>query len=173
VAVVNSKHVQRGQVNMGDTGFANLPDKTNAVIIQQGDVLMTGTGVGTIGRAAPCLHPEKALPDNHVTVLRTDAMSPICLALYLNSIAGQYQVDQHFKGSSGQIELYPADIANFWCPELDQSTQQKIDKLAQQSLTLKAQSTRLLEAAKRAVEIAIEQDEAAGMAYLARKGALP
>ena len=173
MAVVNSKHVQRGQVNMGDAGFANLPDKTNAVIIQQGDVLMTGTGVGTIGRAAPCLHPEKALPDNHVTVLRTDAMSPICLALYLNSIAGQYQVDQHFKGSSGQIELYPADIANFWCPELDQSTQQKIDKLAQQSLTLKAQSTRLLEAAKRAVEIAIEQDEAAGMAYLARKGALP
>lgn len=30
-----------------------------------------------------------------------------------------------------------------------------------------------LEAAKRAVEIAIEQDEAAGMAYLARAGALP
>jgi len=168
--VVNSKHVLRGQVNMGDTRFASLPDKTNAVVIQQGDVLMNGTGVGTIGRAAPYLHAEKALPDNHVTVLRTDAMSPICLALYLNSIAGQYQVDQHFKGSSGQIELYPADIANFWCPDLDQATQQKIDKLAQQSFTLKAQSARLLEAAKRAVEIAIEQDEAAGMAYLAREG---
>ena len=167
--VVNSKHVQRGQVNIGDTRFANLPDKTNAVVIQQGDVLMNGTGVGTIGRAAPYLHTEKALPDNHVTVLRTDAMSPICLALYLNSIAGQYQVDQHFKGSSGQIELYPADIANFWCPELDLATQKKIDKLAQQSFTLKAQSERLLEAAKRAVEIAIEQDEAAGMAYLARE----
>ena len=165
--VVNSKHVQRGQVNMGDTRFASLPDKTNAVVIQQGDVLMNGTGVGTIGRAAPYLYAEKALPDNHVTVLRTDAMSPICLALYLNSIAGQYQVDQHFKGSSGQIELYPTDIANFWCPELDQTTQQKIDKLAQQSFTLKAQSARLLEAAKRAVEIAIEQDEAAGMAFLA------
>ena len=115
---------------------------------------------------------KSALPDNHVTVLRTDAMSPICLALYLNSKAGQYQVDQHFKGSSGQIELYPADIANFWCPDLDQATQQKIDKLAQQSFTLKAQSARLLEAAKRAVEIAIEQNEAAGMAYLAREGAL-
>lgn len=170
--VVNSKHVQRGQVNMGDTRFANMPDKTNAVVIQQGDVLMNGTGVGTIGRAAPYLHPEKALPDNHVTVLRTDAMSPICLALYLNSIAGQYQVDQHFKGSSGQIELYPADIANFWCPELDKSIQQQIDKLAQQSFKLKSKSERLLEAAKRAVEIAIELDEAAGMAYLALEGAL-
>ncbi|MEO7231567.1 MAG: hypothetical protein ABIW96_02480 [Polaromonas sp.] len=68
------------------------------------------------------------------------------------------------KGSSGQIELYPADMANFWCPELDQSTQQ--------SFTLKAQSECLLEAAKRAAEIAIEQDEAAGMAYLASEGAL-
>ena len=170
--VVNSKHVQRGQVNMDDTRFANLPDKINAVLIQQGDVLMNGTGVGTIGRAEPNLYPEKALPDNHVTVIRTDAMSPIFLALYLNSIAGQYQVDQHFKGSSGKIELYPADMANFWCPELDLVTQKKNDKLAQQSFTLKAQSERLLEAAKRAVEIAIEQDEAAGMAYLAREGAL-
>lgn len=99
-------------------------------------------------------------------------MSSTCLALYLNSIAGQYQVDQHFKGLSGQIELYPADIANLWCPELDQSTQQQIDKLAQQSFTLKAQSEHLLEAAKRAVEIAIEKDEAAGMPCLAREGAL-
>lgn len=171
--VVNSKHVQRGQVNMGDTRFASMPDKTNAVVIQQGDVLMNGTGVGTIGRAAPYLHVAKALPDNHVTVLRTDAMSPICLALYLNSIAGQMQVDQHFKGSSGQIELYPADIANFWCPELDISIQQQIDKLAQQSFSLKAQSEHLLEAAKRAVEIAIEKDEAAGLAYLEREGATP
>lgn len=167
--VVNSKHVQRGEVMMGDTRFATLPDKTNAVIIQTGDVLMNGTGVGTIGRAAPYLHATQALPDNHVTVLRTDALSSICLALYLNSIAGQYQVEQHFKGSSGQIELYPADIANFWCPELDASVQKKIDALAQQSFTLKAQSQKLLEAAKRAVEIAIEQDEVTGMVYLAQQ----
>lgn len=172
LSVINSKHVQRGEVNVDDTRFALLPDKDNAVFIEQGDVLMNGTGVGTIGRAAPYLHAERALPDNHVTVLRTDAMSPICLALYLNSIAGQMQVDQHFKGSSGQIELYPADIANFWCPEIGKATQRKIDALAQNSFTLKAKSERLLDAAKRAVEIAIEQDEAAGMAYLARERTL-
>lgn len=67
---------------------------------------------------------------------------------------------------------WPMAVTNFCCPELDQSTQQQIDKLAQQSFTLKAQSGHLLEAAKRAVEIAIEQDEAAGMAYLSREGSL-
>lgn len=79
------------------------------------------------------------------------------------------QVEQHFKGSSGQIELYPADIANFWCPEIKKATQKKIDALAQSSFELKAKSERLLQAAKRAVEIAIEQDDAAGLAYLARE----
>jgi hypothetical protein len=111
------------------------------------------------------LTPEEAVRQLFVIVLKDDLG-------YLNSIAGQYQVDQPFKGSSGQIELYPADITNFWCPELDLATQKKIDKLAQQSITLKAQSERLLEASKRAVEIAIEQDEAAGMACLANEGAL-
>ena len=171
--VVNSKHVQRGEVNMTDTRFATMPDKANAVVIKKGDVLINGTGVGTIGRAAPYLHASNALPDNHVTVLRTDALSPICLALYLNSIAGQYQVEQYFKGSSGQIELYPADIANFWCPELDESVQNKIDALIEESFALKSKSKQLLEAAKRAVEIAIEQDEAAAMAYLAALEILP
>lgn len=171
--VVNSKHVQRGEVNMTDTRFATMPDKANAVVIKKGDVLINGTGVGTIGRAAPYLHASNALPDNHVTVLRTDALSPICLALYLNSIAGQYQVEQYFKGSSGQIELYPADIANFWCPELDESVQNKIDALIEESFTLKSKSKQLLEAAKRAVEIAIEQNEAAAMAYLTALEVLP
>lgn len=42
----------------------------------------------------------------------------------------------------------------------------------QSMITLQERSKQLLEAAKRAVEIAIEQDETAGMAYLAREGAL-
>jgi hypothetical protein len=47
--------------------------------------------------------------------------------------------------------------------------QSKISELVRQSFTLKAQSERLLNSAKRAVEIAIEVDEVAGMAYLARE----
>ena len=73
-------------------------------------MLINGTGVGTIGRSAPYLHNENALPDNHVTILRTKNLNPIFLSVYLNSIAGKYQVDKYFKGSSGQIELYPKDI---------------------------------------------------------------
>lgn len=51
-------------------------------------------------------------------------------------------------------------------PIIDPAAQTKISQLVQQSFTLKAQSEHLLNLAKRAVEIAIEQDEAAGLAYI-------
>lgn len=72
--------------------------------------------------------------------------------------------------------LYPAisekDLLGLSIPKIPAAVQNEITSLVQQSFTLKAKSERLLEAAKRAVEIAIEQDEAAGMAYLAIEGAL-
>ena len=72
--------------------------------------------------------------------------------------------------------LYPAlsdkDLVGLPIPKIPVAVKKDIASLVQQSFTLKAQSERLLEVAKRAVEIAIEQDEDAGMAYLAREGAL-
>ena len=164
--VINSKHVREGEVLLSDNRVATVPDKENPLLIQNGDVLINGTGVGTIGRSAPYLHEQKAIPDNHVTILRTEKLNPIFLSVYLNSIAGKYQVDKYFKGSSGQIELYPKDIDCFYVPLVNESIQTKIAALVQQSFTLKAESNRLLEVAKHAVEIAIEQDEKAGFAYI-------
>ncbi|MEQ1486415.1 restriction endonuclease subunit S [Methyloglobulus sp.] len=164
--VINSKHVREGEVILSDNRLAKIPDKESPLLIKKGDVLINGTGVGTIGRAAPYLHDQQAIPDNHVTVLRTDKLNPIYLAVYLNSIAGKYQVDKYFKGSSGQIELYPTDIDKFYVPFVNESIQTQIAALVQESFTLKAESEHLLDAAKRAVEIAIETDEQAAMAYL-------
>ena len=165
--VINSKHVREGEVLLSaDNRFALLPDKDDALTIKKGDVLINGTGVGTIGRSAPYLHEQKAIPDNHVTILRTDKIDPIFLSVYLNSIAGKYQVEKYFKGSSGQIELYPTDIGNFYVPIVESSIQIQIADFVRKSFTLKAKSEQLLEAAKRAVEIAIENSEEAAMHYL-------
>lgn len=165
--VINSKHVREGEVILSDNRVANVPDKETPLLIQNGDVLINGTGVGTIGRSAPYLHDQNAIPDNHVTILRTDKLNPIFLSVYLNSIAGKYQVDKYFKGSSGQIELYPKDIDCFYVPLVDEAIQTEVAALVQQSFTLKAESERLLEVAKRAVEIAIEQDEQVALAFIA------
>lgn len=62
------------------------------------------------------------------------------------------------------------DVLGLPIPIVDSDTQQQIADLVQHSFALKAQSTHLLEVAKRAVEVAIEQDEAAALAYITREG---
>ena len=170
--VVNSKHVLRGEVRLdGNNRHATFTD--DDLLIHQGDVLLNGTGVGTIGRAAPYLHAEPAIPDNHVTILRCKpGLDAVYLAVFLNSMAGQWQVEQRLRGSSGQIELYPSDIAEFRVWVAPPKVQANIRRAVEKSHEQKQRATQLLDAAKRAVEIAIESSEAAALAYL-DQAALP
>lgn len=166
--VVNSKHVINGEVRVdADNRYATFSDST--LLIEPGDVLINGTGVGTIGRAAPYLHPFKAIPDNHVTILRPSkgSIDPVYLAVFLNSLAGQLQVEQRFRGSSGQIELYPNDIAQFTIWVAPENIQAQVRQSIEASFQAKQRAAQLLDAAKRAVEIAIEDSEATALAYLA------
>lgn len=165
--VINSKHVREGEVILYENRRATLTSGSNQILIQHNDVLINGTGVGTIGRSATYLYDEKAIPDNHVTVLRTTKVNPIFLSVYLNSIAGKYQVEKYFKGSSGQIELYPTDIDCFYVPMVSTSVQSRIAELIQESFSLKAKSLKLLDVAKKAVDIAVEKNETAARKYLA------
>ena len=55
-------------------------------------------------------------------------------------------------------------------PLIDVTLQREIAMKVQESFALRRQSEKLLEYAKRAVEIAIEQDEEAAMEWLKEKG---
>jgi hypothetical protein len=79
-------------------------------LIQSGDVLVNGTGVGTVGRVSLYVSDNVAIPDNHVTIVRQEAIEPEYLAAFLNSRYGQAQLNRRVRGSSGQVELYPGDI---------------------------------------------------------------
>jgi type I restriction enzyme M protein len=166
--VINSRHVASGEVCIDDDTRLGVESK-NALTIRHGDVLINGTGVGTIGRAAPYLRSHHALPDNHVTILRPKPASidSVYLSVLLNSLVGQQQVSKWLHGSSGQIELYPSDIAQFIVWIAPDAIQQSIRKTVEAGLDARAHALELLDAAKRAVEIAIEDSEAAALAYLA------
>jgi restriction endonuclease S subunit len=75
------------------------------------------------------------------------------------------QTDKLSAGSA-QAELYPKDIAQFLIPFVEKNIQKQIREKIISSLALKKQSTALLETAKRAVEIAIEQDEQAALDFI-------
>ncbi len=69
--VLNSKHVLENRIVLEGNRFAVQP-ADRSTEIRFGDVLINGTGRGTIGRAAPYLVPNNsAIPDNHVTILRS------------------------------------------------------------------------------------------------------
>ena len=148
-----------------------LADPTQSgVLITKGDLLVNGTGVGTIGRAAPYLRAAPAIPDNHVTVLRAEGVDPIYLSVYLNSRIGQMQVERHLKGSSGQIELYPNDIAEFIIWRAPNDIERAIRQAVLSAFEAERRAGERLEAAKRAVEIAIERDETAALRFLDKAG---
>lgn len=72
------------------------------------------------------------------------------------------------QGCSGTIltAVNKTEFQNIAMPIIDSGAQTQIAALIQTSFALKAQSEHLLAIAKRAVEIAIEQDEAAGMCFM-------
>ncbi len=157
--VVNSKHVLVNKVVLDDNRYAIL--QRDVIRPRAGDVLMNGTGVGTIGRAAPLMSEEPVVLDNHVTLLRVQGIDPVFLSVYLNSAIGQAQVEKHLRGSSGQIELYPADIRKFMVWNAPEELQKEIRNLIESALTVEQESKRLLEQAKHRVEALIEEAIAA------------
>jgi type I restriction enzyme M protein len=154
--VINSKHVQPNRVLLEDNRFAAANPDGN-LQIRAGDTLLNGTGRGTLGRAAPYLVEEPAVPDNHVTILRSDDLDPVYLSLYLNSAAGQMQVEMRQRGSSGQLELYPFDIRKFLVWPAPESLQQELRRLHDQAAAAERESRQLLEQAKSRVEQLIEE----------------
>ncbi len=117
--VIDSKSVRPQGVEPSETDrvsreFYESP-KGRQGRIQKDDVLLNGTGLGTLGRAACYQWDKPALADNHVTILRPDASicSPLYLSLFLNSLPGQMQSTMFQTGSSGQLELYPQHVAQF------------------------------------------------------------
>lgn len=167
--VINSKHVRIGKVILTDNRFAIPPNSGKIVTIQKNDVLINGTGVGTIGRCATYLYDRLALPDNHVTILRTNSLDPVYLSVYINSIAGQFQVEKNQKGSSGQIELYPDEIATFLVWDAPASIQKQIRDKVETSHFCRQKSQQLLAIAKTGVEKAIESDENKAIEWIDRQ----
>lgn len=153
--VINSKHVQPNRVILSGNRFADSGRNSDSEI-RFGDLLLNGTGRGTLGRAAPYLEAHHALPDNHVTIFRTQEMDPVFLSYYLNSAAGQMQVEMHQRGSSGQLELYPFDIRRLLVWDAPKAFQERIRELHDKAAFADRESKRLLELAKTRVEQLIE-----------------
>ncbi|MDD3772575.1 MAG: restriction endonuclease subunit S [Weeksellaceae bacterium] len=101
----------------------------------------------------------------HLQIKNTKEILPEYLTLALNSKLVQMQAE---RDAGGSIILHwrVSEIENVVVPIIPFDKQQQIAKMVEESFRLKTESEQLLETAKKAVEIAIEQDEQTAMKYL-------
>ena len=111
--------------------------------------------------------PEKMIPAGGILRLKskTDKIGNEYLTLVLNSILTQEQVNRDV-GGSVILHWRPDQVAGTVIPILHQEKQAEIEQKVIESFRLRKRAKDLLEYAKRAVEIAIEQDEQAAIDWL-------
>ncbi|MBN2825816.1 MAG: DNA methylase, partial [Campylobacterales bacterium] len=119
---------------------------------------------GTVGIAYKIKNEKEMITSSallHLTIKRDD-VSPEYLTLVLNSLIVQLQAQRDAGGSIIQ-HWKPSEIEQILIPIIDIQVQTQIEAKVKQSFELKEESKRLLDLAKRAVEVAIEEDEAHAM----------
>lgn len=156
VAVINSQHVgayfvEVDRAESTDTEFWEENPNARA---QRFDVLLNSTGIGTVGRAGVVLHDEKTVVDNHVTIIRLNDQSvdPTYLGVFLNSRLGRSQTDRWVSGSSGQVELYPSDIRQFWVIVPSEDIQEECAKTMTAACSMRSSAIEKAVAAMSSVE---------------------
>ena len=111
--------------------------------------------------------PEKMIPAGGILRLKnkSDKINNEYLTLVLNSILTQEQVNRDV-GGSVILHWRPDQVAGTVIPILPKDKQAEIKQKVTESFNLRKHTKHLLEHAKRAVEIAIEQDEQAAIDWL-------
>jgi restriction endonuclease S subunit len=98
-------------------------------------------------------------------IIKDDSIRPDYITLVLNSIVVKMQAERDAGGSVIQ-HWKPSEIEKVVIPILDNEVQVQISEKVQESFALRRESARLLELAKTAVEVAIEQGEDKAMELL-------
>jgi restriction endonuclease S subunit len=108
---------------------------------------------------------EQALCSTGFHVINSKAFNSETLLVFLKSMVGQLQLK---KGCSGTIltAINKNEFNKVILPKVDVAVQSQIQQKVTESFNLRKQSKLLLECAKRAVEIAIEQNEDKAIKWL-------
>lgn len=89
--------------------YDELPERAK---VRTGDVLVSSTGDGTLGKVAVFDSGWPAAADGHVTIIRVDpnVIDPYYLCDYLRCGFGAQQIQRLYTGSTGLIELTPEHL---------------------------------------------------------------
>lgn len=137
IPLLKVRNVTGNGISM-DTEFAPDTEAVRTVcqkaIVRNGDLLITSTGEGTIGRIDTYHFEEAAIADGHITICRLKpGVNHQYVEEFLRSEFGQIQMLRHVIGSTGQTELLKNDIAALRIPIPLPELQAKIVKEMEQA----------------------------------------
>jgi restriction endonuclease S subunit len=133
---------------------------------KQGEILLSKDG--SPGIACHLRNnPQKMIPSGGILRLKIkdNRINENYLTLVLNSLLTKEQVNRDCGGSI-ILHWRPDQVKETLIPILSKEKQLEIQQKVTESFNLRKQSKHLLECAKRAVEIAIEQDEKTAMQWM-------
>ena len=138
--------------------YLSAKDYKDVIRPKQDTILLSKDGsVGIAYKVDECLDVITSGAILHLNVTDNEFM-PDYLTLVLNSPIVRMQAERDAGGSIIQ-HWKPSEIENVIIPKLSKDIQSEISNKVRGSFALRKESQRLLEIAKRAVEIAIEQGE--------------
>jgi restriction endonuclease S subunit len=142
--------------------------KLNVLKVKQNTILLSKDG--SIGIAYKVDKDLEMLTSGALLhlVVKSNKINPDYLTLVLNSVVVQQQAERD-GGGSIIVHWRVSEIEKVIIPILSPELQTEIATLVQQSFALQQQSKQLLALAKQAVEVAIEQNEAAALALMAQQ----
>ncbi len=171
IQVLKTKQIRSDAINYSSLSYTKkyLVD----TILEDKDILFASMGVGSLGRTAIFYNFETNLPtavDSTVKIFRKNGdILPEVAQLFLNLRYIQVYIYRYIVGSTGIISIKNESIENLKLPIVKDSTQQSISHNIYKSHLCKQQAKHLLEVAKRAVEIAIEESEEKAEEYIKEK----
>lgn len=135
--------------------------------LKKNDVLFSIAG--TVGRCGIFDYDFEANINQAIAILRfsEEKIKRLYLIQFFNSEIGKLYVEKYSR-QGVQTNLNLDEVSNLSVPIIDAETQGKIAALVEKSFNLRAESERLLEVAKSAVEIAIESGEDVAIKFLNR-----
>lgn len=166
VADLSKNGLSQPQKYISDYFVKENQDKINDLKPKKGTILFSKDG--SVGIAYHLRQEYNGITSSailHLNVKDEKRILPEYLTLALNSKVVQMQAE---RDAGGSIILHwrSSEIENVVVPIIDYKKQQQIADLIAQSFSLKKQSEHLLEVAKRAVEIAIEENEDVALKYI-------
>lgn len=130
VVVLNQKCIRDNRVDLSHSRMTNPNKKriSDDKYLQQYDVVVNSTGVGTLGRVAQIKQLDQPITvDSHVTIVRPDLNKYDPLYFGYAMFFAQPQIERMGDGATGQTELSKTRLSDeIDIPELSKSTQLKI-----------------------------------------------